>query len=131
MENTTLVIIVGIIGIAAGFVIAKVLEKKNATKMISGAKKEAQKILKEAKTEGESIKKDKILQAKEKFLELKAEHEKVIISKDKKRFNLSKKLEIPVWSMNLFIKLIPPKGVTCLSEYSMGRLTIWVKFDLI
>lgn len=84
MENTTLVIIVGIIGIAAGFVIAKVLEKKNATKMISGAKKEAQKILKEAKTEGESIKKDKILQAKEKFLELKAEHEKVIISKDKK-----------------------------------------------
>jgi len=84
MENTTLVIIVGIIGIAAGFVIAKVLEKKNATKIISGAKKEAQKILKEAKTEGESIKKDKILQAKEKFLELKAEHEKVIISKDKK-----------------------------------------------
>ncbi|MCF8715005.1 ribonuclease Y [Joostella atrarenae] len=84
MDNTTLSIIVGVIGIIVGFVIAKVLEKKNATKMISGAKKEAQKILREAKTEGESIKKDKILQAKEKFLELKAEHEKVIVSKDKK-----------------------------------------------
>ncbi|MDG3583446.1 MULTISPECIES: ribonuclease Y [Galbibacter] len=84
MDNTTLSIIVGVISIIVGFIIAKVLEKNNATKMISGAKKEAQKILKEAKTEGESIKKDKILQAKEKFLELKAEHEKVIIAKDKK-----------------------------------------------
>ncbi|QLE02288.1 ribonuclease Y [Galbibacter sp. BG1] len=83
MDNT-LLIIVGVVGIIVGFLIAKVLEKKNATKLISGAKREAQKILKEAKTEGESIKKDKILQAKEKFLELKAEHEKVIVSKDKK-----------------------------------------------
>uniref|UniRef100_UPI003563D13B ribonuclease Y n=1 Tax=Salegentibacter sp. TaxID=1903072 RepID=UPI003563D13B len=40
--------------------------------------------LKEAKSEGESIKKDKILQAKEKFIELKTEHEKVILSRDKK-----------------------------------------------
>lgn len=40
--------------------------------------------MKEAKAEGESIKKDKILQAKEKFIELKSEHEKVILSRDKK-----------------------------------------------
>ncbi|MCX2678583.1 ribonuclease Y [Galbibacter sp. EGI 63066] len=84
MDNTTLVIIVGVIGIVLGFVIAKALEKRNATRMVNGAKAEAHKILKEAKNEGESLKKDKILQAKEKFLELKAEHEKVIISKDKK-----------------------------------------------
>ncbi|HKJ06502.1 MAG TPA: ribonuclease Y, partial [Flavobacteriaceae bacterium] len=32
----------------------------------------------------EAIKKDKILQAKEKFIELKSEHEKVILSRDKK-----------------------------------------------
>ncbi|MCM5663005.1 ribonuclease Y [Galbibacter mesophilus] len=82
--DSTLLIIVGVVGIVVGFLVAKILEKQNATKIISGAKKEAQKILKEAKTEGESIKKDKILQAKEKFLELKAEHEKVIVSKDKK-----------------------------------------------
>ena len=35
-------------------------------------------ILKIAKEEGESIKKEKILQAKEKFLELKENHEKVM-----------------------------------------------------
>lgn len=41
-------------------------------------------MLKEAKSEAETLKKDKILQAKEKFLELKAEHEKVILNRDKK-----------------------------------------------
>lgn len=83
MDSTTL-IIVGIIGIAIGFAIAKFMEKGKASKTTLNAKKEAENILKIAQTEGESIKKDKILQAKEKFLELKAEHEKVILSKDKK-----------------------------------------------
>ena len=42
-------------------------------------------ILAEATKEGETIKEKKILQAKEKFLELKSEHEKEILNKDKKR----------------------------------------------
>ncbi len=83
MDSATL-IIVGIIGLAIGFAIAKFMEKGKATKTTVNAKKEAESILKNAQTEGESIKKDKIFQAKEKFLELKAEHEKVIVSKDKK-----------------------------------------------
>lgn len=83
METTT-IIIAGIVGIAIGFIIAKFLEKGKASKTIGNAKREAASILKNAKVEGENIKKDKIFQAKEKFLELKAEHEKVIINKDKK-----------------------------------------------
>lgn len=79
-----MIIIASIVGLAIGFAIAKFLEKGKASKTIANAKKEAQQILKEANIEGEGIKKDKILQAKEKFLELKAEHEKVIIGKDRK-----------------------------------------------
>ncbi len=77
-------IVVGIVGLAIGFAIAKYLEKNNASKIVKGAKKSAGAILREAKSEAENIKKDKILQAKEKFIELKAEHEKVILSRDKK-----------------------------------------------
>ncbi|MEB8329624.1 ribonuclease Y [Flavobacteriaceae bacterium KMM 6897] len=83
MDSTTM-IIVGIVGLAIGFAIAKIMEKGKASKTIDSAKKEAASIIKEAELLGESTKKDKIFQAKEKFLELKAEHEKVIISKDKK-----------------------------------------------
>jgi len=74
----------GIVGLAVGFAIAKFMEKGKASKTISNAKKEASRIVKEAMAEGENVKKDKIFQAKEKFLELKAEHEKVIIGKEKK-----------------------------------------------
>ncbi|PQV46305.1 ribonuclease Y [Jejuia pallidilutea] len=85
MDNTIILIVVGVIvGLVIGFIIAKTIEKNNASKLIKNAKKSAATILKEAKSEGETIKKDKILQAKEKFIELKAEHEKVILARDKK-----------------------------------------------
>jgi len=79
------------VGLAIGFAIAKFMEKGKASKTIANAKKEAASLLKEAKIEGEGIKKDKIYQAKEKFLELKAEHEKVIITKDKKIAEVEKR----------------------------------------
>ena len=91
--DKTILIIAGIaIGAIIGFIVAKILERNNASKLIKGAKKSAAAILKEAKVEGDGIKKDKILQAKEKFLELKAEHEKVILSRDKKMADTEKRV---------------------------------------
>ena len=83
MDSTT-IIISAVLGLAVGFAIAKFLEKGKASKTIINARKDALAIIKNAKNEGENIKKDKIFQAKERFLELKAEHEKVILSKEKK-----------------------------------------------
>ena len=90
MDITTIIIGVGI-GLVIGFVIAKFMEKGKASKTTANAKREADSILKAAKTDGENIKKEKIFQAKEKFLELKAEHEKVIIGKDKKMAEAEKR----------------------------------------
>jgi ribonuclease Y len=55
-------------------------------------KNKKQQILEEAETEGEVIKKDKMLQAKEKFLSLKAEHEKFIQEKNARINILENKL---------------------------------------
>ncbi|MFK5973206.1 MAG: ribonuclease Y [Flavobacteriaceae bacterium] len=77
-------IIAGIIGLVIGFVIAKFMEKGKASKTVFNAKKEADSIIKNANIEGENVRKNKLFQAKEKFFELKAEHEKVILNKDKK-----------------------------------------------
>ena len=86
------ILISGIAGIAGGFGISKVIEKKNVSNLIKGAKKEAASILKDANVEAENIKKDKMLQAKEKFIELKAEHEQVILSRDKKMAEVEKRV---------------------------------------
>jgi ribonuclease Y len=92
MDNILTIIITGIIGIVAGFGIAKLIEKSNISNLIKNSKKEAASILKDAHLEAENIKKDKILQAKEKFIELKSEHEQVILSRDKKVAEIEKRV---------------------------------------
>ena len=67
MTMTTIIasVIALFVGIAIGWFIMRLAMKYRA-----------QNIIKEAEAEAEVIKKDKILQAKEKFLQIKAEHEK-------------------------------------------------------
>lgn len=91
MENIVTIIIAAVAGIVVGFIIAKMLEKNNASQTIKDAKKNAASIIKSATSDAESLKKDKILQAKEKFIELKSEHEKVILSRDKKMAEAEKR----------------------------------------
>ena len=90
--NILIIIISAIVGIAVGFAISKLIEKSNVSNMIKNAKKDAASILKDATLEAENVKKDKMLQAKEKFIELKAEHEQVILSRDKKVAEVEKRI---------------------------------------
>ena len=90
MENIH--IIIGIVALAMGFAIAKIIEKQRASGTIRRANKKAAGILKEAKVEAEVTKKDKILQAKEKFIELKSDHEKVIVSRERKLSEVEKRI---------------------------------------
>jgi ribonuclease Y len=82
-----------ILGLIVGFIISKLLEKSAINKSIQNAKNEANNILKSAKIEGENIKKDKIFQAKERFLELKSEHEKHILNKEKGLTEIQKRIK--------------------------------------
>jgi len=70
-------IIVGalILGIVAGFILA-------GSKINASAQKEKENLIKEAEVKAESVKQEKILQAKEKFLQLKSEHDKSIQEKN-------------------------------------------------
>lgn len=88
----TINIIIGIVALAIGFAIAKIIERKRASGTIKHSKRVAGRIIKEAKSEAESNKKDKILQAKEKFIELKSEHEKFILSREKKMVETEKRI---------------------------------------
>lgn len=85
-------IIIAIAGLAAGYLIAKLIERNGASQVVKNAQDRAASIIKEAKSEAESIKKDKILQAKEKFLELKSEHEKIIHGREKKISDVEKRI---------------------------------------
>ncbi len=95
--NIQTIIIAAVAAVAAlaiGFLIGKMIyqqaakqeedrAKKNAKIEEERAKKEAARILDEATKQAENIKKDRLLEAKEKFLQLKAEHEDQILKRSK------------------------------------------------
>ena len=86
-------IIITLVGILIGFIISKILEKSSISKTLSNAKSEAQRVIKLSEIEGENLKKDKIFQAKERFLELKSEHEKHILNKEKDLAEVQKRIK--------------------------------------
>ncbi|MDA0678320.1 MAG: ribonuclease Y [Bacteroidetes bacterium] len=80
------------LGLIIGYGLTVLIQKRRGNAAIELATKEAKSLLREAEKEAEQLKKDKIFQAKEKFLELKAEHEKVILAKDKKMAETEKRI---------------------------------------
>jgi ribonuclease Y len=92
MDSMINIIIGAVAGLLASYTITILLQKRKGAAALVSAQKEAKSILKEAEKDAEQIKKDKIFQAKEKFLELKAEHEKVILAKDKKMAEAEKRI---------------------------------------
>lgn len=86
-------IVCGILGgIGLGMVISRFSEKSRASRLLTQAKIEADQMVKEARISSENLKRDKMLQAKERFLELKSEHEKVILDRDRKISEVEKRL---------------------------------------
>lgn len=65
------IVVALIAGVVVGFLIAN-------SRLNAGAQKEKENLIKEAEVKSEAIKQEKILQAKEKFLQLKAEHDKAV-----------------------------------------------------
>jgi ribonuclease Y len=70
------------IGLAAGVVIGRFLLRSLFRNQEINAQNKAKKILKDAETNAEILRKDKLLEAREKFLQMKADHEQEINSKN-------------------------------------------------
>lgn len=87
--------IVGGMGIIAGVIVGIFYSRKStdskANLIIKDAKQNAENIIQNANVQAESIKKERIVQAKEKFLELKTEHDANIQSRERKMQEIEKR----------------------------------------
>ena len=84
MTETVIVVIVGVVALVLGFILGKVLSKKDVQGKIDEAEHRAKKIVGDAQTAAENLKKEKLLEAKEKFVQLKAEHDKEVLEKNRR-----------------------------------------------
>src|SRR3569833_620072 len=76
--------IAGIIALVVGFVIGKIVYAKNTQQKLEEAQAQAKKIVADAQTTVENLKKEKLLEAKENIVRLRAEHDKEVLERNRK-----------------------------------------------
>ena len=84
MDQNILFAIIGGAGLIIGILVGKLIFAKNTKKQIAEAELLAQNILKEAELRGETFKKEKELEAKERFVQMKSNHDKEVFERNKK-----------------------------------------------
>ena len=85
MDQTVfLSIIIGVVALIVGVIAGRFIFAKDTKKQIEDAELLAQNILKEAELRSETIKKEKQLEAKEKFVQLKADYDKDVLERNRK-----------------------------------------------
>lgn len=76
MSPGTIAAVTGVIAIILGIILGKFIFAKNTKTQIDEAAQQAQRMISDAEKQAETLKEKKILEAKEKFLQLKGEHDK-------------------------------------------------------
>jgi len=84
MDPMILLIITGAVALILGMAAGWMIFSKNTKKRIEEAEELAQKIVKEAELRAETIKKEKQLEAKEKFVQLKSEYDREVMERNRK-----------------------------------------------
>ena len=84
MDPIIIYIIVGAVALILGIVLGKLVFAKNTQKQVADAEQQAQKIITDGQLQAENLKKEKLLEAKEKFVQLKADHERDVMQRNQK-----------------------------------------------
>ncbi len=84
MDPNIISVIIGAAALLAGIVAGKLIFSKNTRKKIEEAELQAQTILKEAELRAETLRKEKELEAKEKFVQMKAAHDREVNDRNRK-----------------------------------------------
>ncbi|MEJ7822897.1 MAG: ribonuclease Y [Chitinophagaceae bacterium] len=86
-------IIIGAVALIIGILLGKFIFAKNTKKQVEEAEHQSQKIISDAKIQAETLKKERILEAKEQFVQLKADHEKEVFQRNQKLSDAENRLK--------------------------------------
>ena len=100
MDQTVQLIIAGVSALIVGLIAGRVFFAKNTKKQVEEAEQQSQKIITDAKLQAENLKKEKLLEAKERFVQLKSEHEKEVFQRNQKLSENENKLKQKEQSVN-------------------------------
>src|SRR5215212_5373783 len=84
MDLNIITLIIAIAALLVGIIAGKFIFAKDTRKRVDAAELQAQTLIKEAQLRGETIRKEKELEAKERFVHLKSEHDREVLERNRK-----------------------------------------------
>lgn len=84
MDPNLISIIIGVAALVVGIIAGKFIFAKNTKQIVEEAELQSKSLLKEAELRAETIRKEKELEVKEKFIQLKAAHDKEVNDRNRK-----------------------------------------------
>ncbi len=100
MDPNILSIIIGAIALIIGILLGKFIFAKNTKKQVEDAEQQAQKIIADGQLQAENLKKEKLLEAKEKFVQLKSDHDRDVLQRTQKANEVENKIKQKEQSIN-------------------------------
>ncbi len=100
MDLNIITLIVALAALVVGIIAGKFIFAKDTRKRIDEAELQAQTLIKEAELRAETIRKEKELSAKERFVQLKSEHDREILERNRKMGESENRLRQKEQSLN-------------------------------
>ncbi len=100
MEPIILSIIIGAIALFVGILLGKFIFAKNTKKQVEDAEQQVQKIIADGQLQAENLKKEKLLEAKEKFVQLKSDHDREVLQRTQKANEADNRIKQKEQSIN-------------------------------
>ncbi len=100
MEPYIISIITGVVALIIGVIAGKQLFSKNTRKQVEEAQIMAEKIIADGQIQAETLKKEKLLEAKEKFVQLKSDHDRDVLQRTQKINESENKIKQKEQSIN-------------------------------
>lgn len=100
MEPIIIYIILGIATLLLGLILGKFIFAKNTRKQIEEAEQQARKIIADGQLQAENLKKEKLLEAKEKFVQLKLDNDKEVMQRNQKIAETENRIKQKEQSLN-------------------------------
>lgn len=100
MDQSVVYIIIGVLSLLVGIILGKIIFAKNTRKQVEEAEIQSKKIISDAASVAENLKKEKLLEAKEKSVQLKSEHEKEVFERNRKLSDAENRIKQKEISIN-------------------------------
>ena len=84
MDPIVISIIAAVVGIIVGVILGKLIFARDTRKQVEDAEQQSKKLIADAQMQAETLKKEKLLEAKEKFVQLKSDHDREVLDRTRK-----------------------------------------------